>query len=148
MTKNVLIKIIGTQEINNETETSEFTTEGRFGHRDGSFYLSYDEGEILGLKNVKALLYVKEDGTVILQRSGPMTARMVIAAGKRNTCLYNTPFGTITMGISAETVKHQFGPEGGSISLSYTIDTDLKLMSRNTLNISFREVNNNVNTCV
>lgn len=147
MTKDVLIKITGVQGIDNDSDTIEFTTDGKFGFKDGSFYLSYDEGEILGIKNVKTMLYIKSDNSVILQRSGTLSSRLVVETGKRNTCFYSTPQGELVIGIFGETVEHKLNEAGGSINLKYTIDSNLNLISRNTVNISVREVNNNVSTC-
>lgn len=145
MMKDVIISIKGTQGLNEETDTIEFTTDGRFGEKDGSYLITYDESEILGMKNVKTCLYVKPDNSVILQRSGTVQSRLVVEEGRRSTCFYSTPQGDLLIGIFGETVKHDLKKNGGSISMKYTIDSNLNLISRNTVNITVKEVNKNVN---
>ena len=47
MIKDVVIDIRGVQGIDNETDTIEFTTDGRYGIKDGEFFISYDEGQMM-----------------------------------------------------------------------------------------------------
>ena len=42
------------------------------------------------------------------------------------------------LGIYGESIEYQLTDAGGQVSLSYTIDSDLSLISRNTVNISVR----------
>ena len=65
---------------------------------------------------------------------------MVIEKGVRNNCFYATPHGELSLGIFGEKVFWDLNPNGGKISMKYTIDTDLQLLSRNSVNISIREV--------
>ncbi len=138
--KDVLITIKGTQGIDNDSETVELTTLGKFGLKDGMKMISYEESEIIGAKGIKTFLRVKDDNTVILQRKGPVESRLTIQEGVRNTCFYGTQFGNMTIGIFGETVKCDLSPEGGTVKMSYTIDTNLQLVSRNTVEISVKEV--------
>lgn len=144
MMKDVIINIKGTQGIDGQTDTIDFTTDGRFGEKDGSFLISYDESEILGMKNVKTCLYIKLDNSVILQRSGSLESRLVVEEGIRSTCFYSTPHGDLLIGIFGETVSHDLKKNGGNILMKYTVDSNLNLISRNTVNITVREVKKNV----
>ena len=106
MLKDVLINIKGTQGSGNEQDVIELTTDGRFGEKNGGFYITYDESEMIGIDNVN----------------------------------YNTPAGEMLIGIFGEKVEHNFKKNGGSLSLKYTIDQNLNFISRNTVNITVREV--------
>lgn len=143
--KDVIISIKGEQGLNEETDTIEFTTDGRFGEKNGSYFITYNEGVMLGMENVKTSLYIKPDNSVILQRSGALESRLVVEQGKRNTCYYNTPMGELLIGIFGETVKHDLKKNGGSISMKYTIDSNMMLISRNSVSITIKEVDKNVN---
>lgn len=147
MMKDVLINIKSTQGIENDTDTIEFTTLGRFGYSESGYMMSYDEGELLGVKGVKTVLRVKNDDSVVLRRYGELKSRLTVQKGIRNTCFYSTPQGDIIMGIFGESVNNKLSESGGSFSMSYTIDSNLKLISRNLVEISVKEVENNVNTC-
>ncbi len=137
MMKDVIINIKG---IDGEEDAIELTTDGRFGEKNGSYFVSYDESEMLGMGKVKTTLYIKPDNSVILQRTGELESRLVVEEGRRSLCRYNTPEGELLIGIYGEAVKTDLNPTGGEISMKYTIDSNLKLISRNTVNISIREV--------
>ncbi|MBR4073592.1 MAG: DUF1934 domain-containing protein [Clostridia bacterium] len=141
MMKNVLIKITGTQGLGEETDSVELTTEGKMGIKDGKFLLTYDESELLGVKGIKTSLMIKDDDTVILQRSGGYASRLVVQKGVRNSCFYSTPHGDLSIGIFGEAVSNNLTVDGGTVNMSYTIDSNLQLISRNTVEISVRGVN-------
>lgn len=141
MIKDVIIDIKTEQSVDGSTDKIEFTTDGRFGYKDGSFFISYDESGLLEVDGeIKTTLYVKEDNSVVLQRKGAYNSRMVIEKGVRNNCFYATPHGELSLGIFGEKVAYDLKENGGSISMKYTIDSELQLLSRNVVNISIREV--------
>ena len=135
MMKDVIINIKGCQGLDDEVDTIELTTDGRFGKKNGSYYMTYDESAMLGLENVKTSLYIKPGNTVILQRSGDVESRLVVEEGKRSTCYYDTPQGELLIGIFGESVKTELDGNGGKIHMKYTIDSNLNLISRNTVDI-------------
>ena len=142
MIKDALINIYSVQGIDDDTDTIEFMTDGRFGFKEGSFYISYDESRMLDTGDeVKTQIYIKPDDSVILQRSGTIKSKILIEKGNRNNCFYSTPMGDLTIGVYGEKIEHNLTDNGGEIKLKYTIDSDLKLISRNEVNITIREVN-------
>lgn len=142
MIKDVIISIKTEQTVGDSTDTIEFTTDGRFGIKDGSYFISYEESKLLEVDgDVKTTLYIKSDDSVVMQRNGAYSSRMVIEKGVRNNCFYVTPMGELSLGIFGEKVKTNFSEKGGSINMNYTIDTNLQLLSRNSVNISVKEVN-------
>ena len=141
MMKDVIISISGEQGIDSDSDTIELTTVGRFGEKNGSYYLTYDETEMLGMGGaVKTGIYIKPDKSVVLQRTGAVESRLVVEQGKRSICCYYTSAGELLIGIFGERVKTDLTPKGGEISMKYTIDSDLRLISRNSVKISVREV--------
>ena len=142
MIKDVIISIKTEQTVGDSTDTIEFTTDGRFGIKDGSYFISYEESKLLEVDgDVKTTLYIKSDDSVVMQRNGAYSSRMVIEKGVRNNCFYVTPMGELSLGIFGEKVKTNFSEKGGSINMNYTINTNLQLLSRNSVNISVKEVN-------
>lgn len=141
MMKEVIINISGEQGVDSESDTIELTTVGRFGEKNGSYYLTYDESEMLGMGGtVKTGIYIKPDKSMVLQRTGSVESRLVVEEGKRSICCYNTSAGELLIGIFGEKVKTDLTPKGGEISMKYTIDSNLRLISRNSVKISVREV--------
>lgn len=142
MIKDVIIDIITEQSIDGQTDNIEFTTDGRFGIKDDSYFISYDESALLDVDGeIKTTIYLKPDNTVVLQRKGAYNSRMVIEKGVRNNCFYSTPVGNLSLGIFGEKVLSNLNENGGSIVMTYLIDADAKPLSRNKVNISVREVN-------
>lgn len=142
MIKDVIIDIKTHQSLDGQSDSIEFSTDGRFGIKDGTYFLSYDESGLLDIEGeIKTTLYVKTDNTVILQRKGSYNSRMVIEKGVRTNCFYSTPVGDLALGIFGEKVISNLNENGGDIALTYIIDADAKTLSRNKVNISIREVN-------
>ena len=77
---------------------------------------------------------------MVLQRTGDISSRMEITAGERKSCFYSTPVGDICIGIYGENIELDLKENGGNINLVYTIDSDLKLISRNRVKITVKEV--------
>ena len=141
MIKNVIIDIKTEQSLDDQRDSIEFSTDGRFGIKDDSYFISYDETGLLDIEGeIKTTLYVKQDNTVILQRKGSYNSRMVIEKGVRNNCFYSTPVGDLALGVFGEKVISNLNENGGDITLTYLIDANAKLLSRNKVNISIREV--------
>ena len=142
MIKDVIIDIITEQSIDGQTDNIEFTTDGRFGIKDDSYFISYDESALLDVDGeIKTTIYLKPYNTVVLQRKGAYNSRMVIEKGIRTSCFYSTPAGSLSLGIFGEKVKNELNDDGGKIAMTYLIDSNAKVISRNTVNISVREVN-------
>ena len=142
MIKDVIIDIITEQSIDGQTDNIEFTTDGRFGIKDDSYFISYDESALLDVDGeIKTTIYLKPDNTVVLQRKGAYNSRMVIEKGIRTSCFYSAPAGSLSLGIFGEKVKNELNDDGGKIAMTYLIDSNAKVISRNTVNISVREVN-------
>ena len=142
MIKDVIIEIKTEQTVDDSTDKIEFTTDARYGFRDGSYFISYDESKLMEVEGeIKTTLYVKPNASVVLQRKGAYNSRMVIEKGVRNNCLYATPNGEFSLGIFGEKVLSNLSDDGGNITMNYTIDSGLQLLSRNKVNISIREVN-------
>lgn len=142
MIKDVIIDIKTEQTVDGNTDLIEFTTDGKFGFRDGSYFISYEESQLLEVEGeIKTTVFIKPDNSVVMQRNGSYNSRMVIEKGVRNNCFYATPMGELSLGIFGEKVNTDLTDNGGKISMNYTIDTNLQLISRNSVNISIKEVN-------
>lgn len=145
--KDVVIKIKGTQGIDDSTDVIELTTLGRLGEKNGVLMLSYEEGGAPGEDAVKTRMLIKNSDTVELRRSGSMNSRLIVQRGVRHNCFYNTQFGEMVIGIFGEKIENKLTQNGGSLFMSYTIDSNLQLVSRNIVEINVKEVESNVNSC-
>lgn len=139
--KDVIIDIKGTQTVNGEDDVIELTTVGKMNKIGKKTYLRYDDSASTGVDGVSCTIKVdNDDGSVVMQRAGALNSRMYIKKGQRHICHYETSQGTLTMGIFGENVETSLGDFGGSIRMSYTIDVNYGMLSRNEVEIKVREV--------
>lgn len=141
--KDVIINIKGTQTDDKDSDVIEFTTLGKFGERDGKYMVVYEENQTLEGALVKTTLKT-ENNRIVMNRSGAIDSKLVIEKGRRNRCFYSIPQGELVLGIFGESIVNNLNKNGGDLSMCYTIDIDNGLISRNTVEISIKEVENSV----
>jgi uncharacterized beta-barrel protein YwiB (DUF1934 family) len=64
---------------------------------------------------------------------------MVFCEGKKNTFLYETPYGSATMGLDTHKINFSMGPKGGDMEIDYIVDFDHTMVGRNSFRINVRE---------
>ena len=137
--KNVIISITGTQNfIQDPSDTVELVTDGKYTYADGRGELTYMESELTGMEGTKTS-FIFTPNEVILSREGTLTSRMVFREGKKNTFLYDTPFGSATMGLDTHRITSSLGPKGGDMQIDYIVDFDHAMVGRNSFHINVKE---------
>ena len=136
-----IIKIKGSQIYEDNKDMTEFTTEGEMEVTDDLIKLYYSESEEIGAKGVKTELSVVNGSKMQLIRSGGLVGGLTVEKGKRHTCLYNTPYGDFMVGVFGEAVTVSLEENGGKIYLSYTLDVNSGLLSRNIMEIEIKNIN-------
>ena len=129
----VVITIEGSQADVFEQEPDElvqFSTDGEYTCTDGCGVLTYPESELTGMAGTLS---------AVLKRTGTVMSRMVFAPGARNTFLYQTPYGTSTVGLETQRYRSTLGEHGGVLDLLYVVDFDHACANRNQLKITVRE---------
>lgn len=137
--KNVIIDIKGTQGIDDDSDIVELSTLGTLSEKDGKFLITYEENKTVKDETVKTLVKT-EEGKVTMIRSGALDSRLIIEKGRRNTCFYSVPQGELVLGIFGEEIENHLTENGGKLKMSYTIDIENSLLSKNTVEISVRKV--------
>jgi uncharacterized beta-barrel protein YwiB (DUF1934 family) len=94
---------------------------------------------MIGAKDVQTEIAIEGD-TVVLKRSGGMESQLTIQKGRRHSSLYNTPQGDFVLGIFGESLMAEFSETQGKIYMSYTIDVYSGLLSKNIMEIKFKEI--------
>lgn len=140
--KNVLVKVKTVQSNeNSENDTIELTAEGKFAAKDGSYLIKYSDAFLSGDNEpIHTTVKVGSDGAVSVTRSGSYQSRFVIEKGRRCNCLYQTPYGTMSMGFYGEKIENNLNANGGELSLWYTVDINGAELNRNQMTISIKEV--------
>lgn len=138
--KEVVIDIKGAQGIDNDSDVIEMSTVGALSEKDGKYLITYEERETLKTDNVKTLIKAEGENKITMIRSGGIDSRLVVEKGRRNTCYYSVPQGELVLGIFGEQIENTLSSNGGKLKMSYTIDIDNSVLSRNTVEITVREV--------
>jgi len=140
--KDVIVKVTTVQSMENgENDTIELTAEGKFAKKDDSYLIKYSDAFISDDNEpIRTTVKVGSDGAVSVTRSGSYQSRFVIERDKRCNCLYQTPYGTMTMGFYGEKIENKLNENGGELSLLYTVDINGAELNRNQMTISIKEV--------
>ena len=137
--KKIMMKIIGKQASDGDTDQMEFVTEGELAERNGALYLIYEESEISGMPGCKTRLKIKGD-YVSMKRLGtktlPAGTEMEFEPGKVFTGPYDTPYGSFEMEVVTNSVENTLTAEGtGSVHIDYKMSLKGLVESHNTLSI-------------
>ena len=138
MEEKYLITIKGTMEQRGDTDTVELMTRGSLVHKDGAYYIVYKETEATGYEGCTTTVKVADDARkVSMLRFGKQTSQLVIEKGTRHLCHYETGYGAISLGVSADVIEHALDENGGKLQFSYTLDSGAEtLISRNSVLIT------------
>ena len=138
MEEKYLITIKGTMEQRGDTDTVELMTRGSLVHKDGAYYIVYKETEATGYEGCTTTVKVADDARkVSMLRFGKQTSQLVIEKGTRHLCHYETGYGAISLGVSADVIEHALDENGGKLQFSYTLDSGAEsFISRNLVDIT------------
>ena len=141
--ENYIIRIKSRIEQDGETEQVELMTRGSFTMRDGSYYITYRETETTGYEgDVTPLKIAADSSRVAMRRLGPQASQLVIEKGRRNLGHYETGYGSVTLGVTADGIECGLTPKGGAARFSYLLDGDVStLISKNSLEVTVTHIN-------
>lgn len=140
MIKDVRISVRSVQSANGNDEVTEFETFGRVGSVKGRVLIAYDEPAGMLAAGAKTTVRYCEPDRVEIMRKGNQNTRIDVIRGERNSLFYDTPYGSIMLGIYGEQVECGIDENGGKLTVGYSIDSNLQHISRNTVEITVREV--------
>ncbi len=119
-------------------------TRGSFTKKNGSYYISYKETQTIGFEGCTTTIKIAEDGSrVALLRFGRRAnSQLLIEKGRRNLCHYETGYGSMTLGVTADEIECGLTEKGGTAKFGYLLDANsAELVSRNRLEVTVTHVN-------
>ena len=133
-------------ETEEKEEFVELMTRGTFTLKGGGYYLTYKETETTGYEGCTTTLKIAADGSRVAMlrfgRGGGAGTQLVIEKGRRNLCHYETGYGSMTLGVTADEIVCDLTEKGGKACFSYLIDTNnADFVSRNSLEVTVTHVN-------
>lgn len=136
----ILLKITGSQRIDNQKDKLELTTIGSFEEKKDAYIINYKEEQEPPEPPVSVSVKIsKDEKSVVMTRSGANDSCLVIEKSRRNLCNYGTQFGDILMGISGHTVDSEYDGSKGKFLFTYDIDINGALASKNEVIMTFRK---------
>ena len=136
--KDVIISVTGVQQGVNGPDAMELVTAGQYGQDEKETLLTWQESELTGMEGTKTSLRVQPRG-VVLSREGTLNTRMEFEEGRKRYFLYETPFGSATMGLNTRRIVNRLGVHGGEIEIDYSVDMDDTIVGRNRFFIRVQE---------
>ena len=139
--KDVIISITGTQNFSvGDDDSIELVTDGKYCFSDDETTLTYMESELTGLDGTKTSFTVSPM-CIVMSREGTLNSSMVFEEGRKHYFLYETPYGSATMGVNTNRIMTKLGEHGGKMEIDYVVDFDYSVVGRNKFVIDIREQN-------
>ena len=139
MEKKVIITVSGTQCLEDqEQEDIELMTEGAYEYAGDTGSFRYEESEITGMEGTTTEFQFSP-AEVVISRKGTFASRMVVVEGRKNVFLYETPYGSATLGVDTHKITNKLGEHGGELNIDYTLQLDRMMVSRNRFLVKIKE---------
>lgn len=149
MQENYIIAIRGRQYTNGNLQNEDCVdvlTMGNYVKKGNARYIAYKEySEDNPSEHTMSMLKVEED-KITISKSGFSKYKMILEKGIRHKCEYSTDVGFFMLGVYTESIQNNLTDNGGSLSVSYDIDIDANLMSKNEISIVIKEAAADVNS--
>ena len=136
--KDVIISVTGVQQGDGAPDTMQLVTAGQYGVTDEEIRLTWEESELTGMEGTKTSVTV-QPRSVVMTREGKVNTSMEFEEGKKHYFLYETPYGSATMGLDTQRIRSGLGLHGGDMEIVYTVDVNQTIVGRNRFYIQVRE---------
>lgn len=137
--KDITLKITGRNNINDDEDSIEFTTDGKIYEKNDNLYLVYEESELCGMPGCKTSLKIGK-GSVKMARFGKnkeKTTEMEFEKGKRYSNHYATDYGVFNLEIMTQAIENTITYEdGGNLKLDYYISLNGLGEAHNVLSVT------------
>jgi len=138
--KKVLISIKGLPVFSeSEDEAFELMTDGEYKQSEDVSTFTYIENPFTGQDGLLTTFAVEPD-RIVLSRGDDMSSDMIFSENQKHHFLYNTPFGSVMMGIDTHSIKKNMDDNGGNIEIRYDIEVDNIAVSRNLFKINIKSL--------
>ena len=137
--KKVMISITSKQDVAGDVSKVELMTEGEYEYSPENYELINQESSITGMEGTTTTFTVEPD-PVILPREGSVTSQMLFRKNEKHLFLYQTPYGSATMGIYTRRLDADIDESRGHVEIEYALDVDNINIGINESIIDFKEI--------
>ena len=123
MTKDVIVSINGLQiaRQNEESEPIEVITAGDYYKKNEKHYIIYDE-VAEGFEGVTKNVVKLQENCMDITKRGITNVHMVFEKNKKHVTCYETPFGSLMLGINAKNIKITEAENDISVDVDYALE--------------------------
>lgn len=124
-----------------EPMEAELVTDGVMYRIGKHWFVRYNETETTGYEGCVTTLKIADDtqdDIVTLTRRGNASSHLIMQQGVRTLGSYNIYGSTMEIGVYTNDMEYQFGEDGGTFHLHYTLDMNTNLLSENELTIEVK----------
>ena len=80
-----------------------------------------------------------DGGRVTLLRKGTINSQMVFEEGQRHLSMYETPYGSLSVGIHTHRMRSTLGEAGGELEIDYAIEIDHLVAGQNMFRMNVKK---------
>jgi uncharacterized beta-barrel protein YwiB (DUF1934 family) len=140
MKDNVLISISGIHIYDNYTEDLlEMVTPGNYIIENGKYVITYNETEPDTSGSYKTTVTIDPNRKITVVREGEISSHIIFEQGQKHIIYYDTEFGSMTIGVSANKINTSLTENGGDIEIDYSLEIDQAVASDNILKFNVRK---------
>ena len=137
MTEKVLINIKGLQFNSEDEDAIEVINVGHFGEINGKMCIKYDE-MLEGENKLTSNLIKISEGSVEIIKKGHLTAHLLFNANEKTMTYYETPFGSLYLGIFSKNIEIDRREDGIEIIIEYSLEVNYEEISECRVSISVK----------
>lgn len=134
--ENAIIKMKTTYYGQDEDDETELITKGIYRKKGNISQILYQDSEATGFYDCETKLTAHGNEFVsILRRGNKVGSDLMVKCDKKLYSKYDTPMGSICIGIMGDQIDNQFNENGGRLHMKYTIDMNGSFVSENEIDI-------------
>ena len=138
MKKNAVISVLSKQsDSEDDGDSIEVVTPGKFYRKDNCYYAVYEETEISGMKGTTTTLKIDEEKFTLI-RTGTTNTEMNFKKYVRDLTLYNTPHGALDLMVDTKELKMNVDNSGGDVFIDYDMIIGNQQILSTTLEINIK----------
>jgi len=138
MKKNAIISVVSKQsDSEDDGESIEVVTPGKFYKEDNCYYAVYEETEISGMAGTTTTLKIDTEKFTLI-RTGTTNTEMNFKKYVRDLTLYNTPHGALDLMVDTKELKMNVDNNGGDVFIDYDMIIGNQQILSTTLKINIK----------
>jgi len=140
MTKDVLVSVKGLQYQVSPDEAMEMIASGEYYFRNDKHYVLYEEimEDNDGDNGISKNTLKVSENIVELIKKGGSDVHMVFEKDKKNLTYYNTPFGSLLIGIFTTSIEVKEETDSLQVKLEYDLEINNSFVSSCDINIKVK----------